>query len=212
VIPKTKGEYVQYDPNAWRISGNCPSCLQHVQYESVGAKDLASVTTGWPKLGHRRCPNAACGQHVFFVSYSTGTETFPPMRLDFDARDIPRPIAASFAEAITCHSTECYRASALMIRRTLEELCKDRGAIGTNLKERITSLGAKVVIPSELLHALDDLRLLGNDAAHIEAQEYDSIGKAEIEIAVAFTKEVLKAVYQYAGLLTKLRGLKKQTS
>jgi len=130
-------------------------------------------------------------------------------RLDFDATDIPKPLVSSFTEAIACHSVECYIASALMIRRTLEELCKDRGATGKNLKERLASLGTKVVLPTELLEALDHLRLLGNDAAHIESQEYDKVGKPEVEIAIEFTKEVLKAVYQYSGLLGKLKGLKK---
>ncbi|OQW36394.1 MAG: hypothetical protein A4E20_07840 [Nitrospira sp. SG-bin2] len=148
-------------------------------------------------------------QHIFFVTNNSTTECFPPERLDFDATDIPKPLVASLTEAITCHSLECYIASALMVRRTLEELCKDRGATGKNLKERLASLGTKVVLPTELLEALDHLRLLGNDAAHIESQEYDKIGKPEVEIAVAFTKEVLKAVYQYSGLLDKLKGLKK---
>jgi hypothetical protein len=56
---------------------------------------------------------------------------------------------------------------------------------------------------------LDDLRLLGNDAAHIESQEYTKVGKEEVEVGIEFGKEVLKAVYQYAALLDKLRALKK---
>ena len=92
---------------------------------------------------------------------------------------------------------------------TLELLCSDRGAQGGNLKERITALGTKVVLPAELLAGLDDLRLLGNDAAHIESKEYDQVGQEEVEVGIEFTKEVLKAVYQYSSLLTRLRALKK---
>jgi hypothetical protein len=91
----------------------------------------------------------------------------------------------------------------------LEELCRDRNAAGGNLKERIKALSAKVVLPQELLDGLDDLRLLGNDAAHIESQEYTKVGKEEVEVGIEFAKEVLKAVYQYAALLGKLRALKK---
>jgi hypothetical protein len=86
--------------------------------------------------------------------------------------------------------------------------CHERNAPGTNLKERLRSLGTKVVLPRELLDGLDDLRLLGNDAAHIESKEFDSIGREEIEIGIQFTKEVLKAVFQYSDLLAKLRSLK----
>jgi hypothetical protein len=60
-----------------------------------------------------------------------------------------------------------------------------------------------------LLDGLDDLRLLGNDAAHIESQEFNSVGKEEAEIGIQFTKEVLKAVFQYSDLLAKLRSLRR---
>jgi len=91
----------------------------------------------------------------------------------------------------------------------LEELCRDRGAAGGNLKERIKALGTKAVLPQELLDGLDALRLLGNDAAHIESQEYAKVGKEEVEVGIEFAKEVLKAVYQYSALLNRLRALKK---
>lgn len=96
-----------------------------------------------------------------------------------------------------------------MVRKTLEELCRDRGANGKNLKERIKDLGTKIVLPTELLEGLDDLRLLGNDAAHIESQEFNKIGKDEVEVGIEFAKEILKAVYQYSALLNRLRSLKK---
>ena len=96
-----------------------------------------------------------------------------------------------------------------MVRRTLEELCSDRNATGDNLKQRLTSLSGSVVLPQELLDATDDLRLLGNDAAHIEAETYDQVGEAEVNVAIELTKELLKAVYQYSSLVDKLKNLKK---
>jgi hypothetical protein len=137
------------------------------------------------------------------------TVSYPAERIDFDATDIPAGILKTFEEAITCHANQCFVAAAIMVRKTLEELCRERGATGKNLKERITALGTKVVLPAELLQGLDDLRLLGNDAAHIESQEYDKVGQEEVEVGIEFTKEVLKAVYQYSALLNRLRALKK---
>jgi hypothetical protein len=92
--------------------------------------------------------------------------------------------------------------------KTLEELCGDRNAQGPNLKERLKSPGTKVVLPTELLEGLDDLRLLGNDAAHIESREYDKVGKEEVEVGLELAKQVLRAVYQLSALLTRLRALK----
>src|SRR5260370_26507473 len=122
---------------------------------------------------------------------------------------IPMPVQSALEEAIKCHSQPCFVASAIMVRKTLEELCKDRSASGGNLKERIKALGSKVVLPEELLQGLDDLRLLGNDAAHIESNEYEKVGQEEVEVGIEFAKEVLKAVYQYSALLGRLRALKK---
>ena len=56
---------------------------------------------------------------------------------------------------------------------------------------------------------MDELRVLGNDAAHIEAKTYDDIGAKELEVASLFTKEILKGVYQYKSLLSALRNFKK---
>ena len=115
----------------------------------------------------------------------------------------------SLEEAITCHANQCYTAAAIMVRKTLEELCTVQNSSGGNLKQRITALGANVILPPELLEGLDDLRLLGNDAAHIESQAYNKVGAEELEVAIEVTKEVLKAIYQYSALLSRLKALKK---
>ena len=95
-----------------------------------------------------------------------------------------------------------------MVRRTLEELCDDRGATGGNLKDRLKSLANTIVVPAELIDGLDSIRLLGNDAAHVESKDFDNVGRDEIELALEVAKEVLKAVYQYSALIAELNALK----
>jgi uncharacterized protein DUF4145 len=149
---------------------------------------------------------------VFFAMTEAARKlliAYPTERIDFDATDLPIEIKGALEEAITCHASRAFRASALMVRRTLEELCKERGAVGSNLKERLKNLGTKVVLPQELLDALDELRLLGNDAAHVESQAYNAVGQEEVEAGIALAKEVLKAVYQYSALVKQLRALKR---
>jgi Domain of unknown function (DUF4145) len=135
--------------------------------------------------------------------------SYPPQVIDFDSTNLPEPILATLEEAIKSHAAGCFKASALMVRRLLEELCTDKGATGNDLKARLAALGKTVVIPQELLTAADELRILGNDAAHIEAKAYDAIGQNEAAVAIELAKELLKAVYQYSSLLDKLRALKK---
>jgi hypothetical protein len=37
------------------------------------------------------------------------------------------------------------------------------------------------------------------------------VGQEEVEVAIEFSKEVLRAIYQYTALLAKIRALKKQS-
>ena len=145
-----------------------------------------------PVLGIRACPNPKCRGVVFLIVGSNSVLSFPAELIDFTAEDIPPAIVNSLEEAIKCHSTGCYKASALMVRRVLEELCRDRQASGNNLKERIAALTKIMVIPIELLEAADHLRLLGNDAAHIEATTYNDVGRAEVEAGITLDKRASK--------------------
>lgn len=186
----------------------CPACRANGNFEPILQYDAATQTG--EILGLRRCPNPTCSALVFFVRDRAGAlQSFPAERIDFDTKDIPQGVHDAFEEAITCHAEQCFVAAAIMVRKTLELICHDRGATGANLKERLAALRSKVILPTELFDGLDYLRLLGNDAAHIESQIFDQVGEQEVEASIEFTKEVLKATYQLKGLVEKIRALKK---
>ena len=198
-----------------RTSLTCPSCGQLGTFETItNITDVLSDNGMY--LGQRVCPNPKCRAHVFvIVDAGKGDlllRSYPPVRIDFDPKGIPPAIVKTLADALTCQAENLFVPAAIMIRRTLEELCEDKKAAGSNLKERIASLQSTIVISKDLFAALDDLRLLGNDAAHVEAKTYDKIGADEIAVAIDVTKEILKAVYQYDSLVSRLEGLKKPTA
>ncbi len=191
-----------------RISTRCPHCGHNGTFESIGHDTLNSNRI----FGLRKCPNQKCFGHLFFVCNTLNKEvliTHPSDTIPFEKENIPEKVLNAFQEAVISHSNNCFVASAIMIRKTLEEICSDRGATGKNLYTRLEDLGTKIVIPKELIEGMNELRLLGNDAAHIESNAFNEIGKNEVEISIEFTKEILKAVYQYESLLKKLRSLKK---
>jgi Domain of unknown function (DUF4145) len=198
----------------------CPHCMHMGSFTSVLPQDFQvqhieqkpgapPTVRGNSFVSIRVCPNNDCRGLVLVVFDGTKAISLPREVLDFDPNNIPPPIAASLEEAIKCHSAECYKAAALMVRRVLEELCEERKAIGSNLKERLVSLSKIVIIPQELIQAADHLRLLGNDAAHIEAKTYQSVGEPEVRIAIDLAKELLKGAYQYKALLSQLTALQK---
>jgi hypothetical protein len=146
---------------------------------------------------------------VFIERVGKELVVHPPETMDFDATDIPGNVRDCMEEAIKCHSQRCWKATAIMVRRTLEEMCDERGATGGNLKERIDSLRGKIIIAEGLLQGAHELRFLGNDAAHIEAKIFNGIGPAEAEVGLLLAKELLRATYQSDALVKKLQALKK---
>jgi hypothetical protein len=195
------------------ISIRCPACRKMGILELVpGVPDVHFNVTVLG-AGPRKCPNPECECFIFIIyrldESRSVIRSYPSERVDFDSSNIPLQITKTLEEALTCHAEGCFTAAAIMIRRTLEELCEDKKATGKNLKDRIASLKTSVILPPELFDALDELRLLGNDAAHIEAKTFDNIGKDEIDAGLLLTKEILKAVYQLDSLVAQLRALKK---
>ena len=199
----------QSQGNGPLIVVTCPACGKGGTFERFNNISDLHIQQQAIWLGQRKCPNHECSAHIFFIqTKDKKIITHPPLRIDFDSSNIPSRIKNSLEEAISCHANENYISAGIMVRRTLEELCKDREASGKNLMQRIKSLQDKVVLPSELFEAMDELRLLGNDAAHIKSREYDQIGNNETGIAIELTKEILKAVFQMNSLVEKLRQLK----
>jgi hypothetical protein len=60
------------------------------------------------------------------------------------------------------------------------------------------------------LDGLDALRLLGNDAAHVESRAYEQVGREEIEVGIAVAQEILKATYQMDSIVGRLKGLQRR--
>lgn len=206
----------QWSPAAGNrpLAMRCPHCRQQGALEADSQAKDQGVGSGF-MVGHRRCPDPDCYQHIFVVFKNPNGElvaTYPAERLDFDASNLPDRVREALEEAVACHAAEAYVAAGMMVRKTLELVCEDREAEGDTLYARIEALRDKVVIPQELLEGMHDLRLLGNDAAHVESRVYNQVGKEEVEIAMDVAKEVLKSVYQLSGLLDRLRGLKRHDS
>lgn len=54
------------------------------------------------------------------------------------------------------------------------------------------ALGDKVILPPELLAGLQNLPLLGNDTAHIEARAFARVGEDEVDLVPGkFSRQVI---------------------
>jgi len=211
---------LKYDKNTYAslepipVVVKCPGCGHRGTFDTIkDYRDQKITGLKFPiTMGQRICPNPECQCHIFFVYHKENNKfiTYPHLRIDFDSKSIPTKIKECLEEAIGCESIGAYIASAMMVRRTLECLCEDRGAEGKYLINKIDNLRPKLTLSEELFQGLHNLRLLGNDAAHVEAKDYEEIGKEEVNIAIKVTKEILKACYQHKNLIEELDSLKKQ--
>lgn len=195
-------------PTGIKISGNCPFCKRDVTFDSPQVKNAFDYQFN-PGIycGSRICPNQNCRKHVFFILGNNELTLFPAQTIQYDNSNLPELVRKHFDEAIICHSEQCYSAAAMMIRRTLEDICHDKESEGANLFNRIENLKSKVVLPPALFTGMHHLRLLGNDAAHIEAQDYNIVGKDEVSLGIELTKQILHAVYQFDDLVSQLEKL-----
>lgn len=196
------------------LSLRCPACrhqaiLQALHQDFQAVQRDGRGTVAW---GARRCPNPECGALILVIKHGQTVISYPAETIDFDASDLPERVLAALEEAVKCHAEQCYVASAIMVRKTLEEVCAERGAGGPNLKERLDALRNNVNLPEPMFDALQDLRLLGNDAAHIESQVFNKVDQEEVEIALDITKEILKATYQLSSIMNRLEARKKASA
>lgn len=198
----------------------CPGCRREGNFQPLGQDLMFQIPVGPAAspvrvlvAGQRVCPNPDCATHVFVVYESARPGrlecSYPAGRIDFDTNGVPGKVSKAFDEALTCYANDCYVGAAMLIRKTLEAVCEDRNAAGADLKARILDLRNKVTLPQDLFDAMDHLRLLGNDAAHIKATTYDSVGKDEVAAGIELAKEIIKGTYQYKGLLDRLKALKR---
>ena len=94
--------------NGGTLSLRCPVCKQNGTFMPKGTDIQFSSEGQLVQVGHRMCPKPSCRAHLFVVLQGADLlASYPPERIDFDAKDVPAPIIQSLEEAITCHANEC---------------------------------------------------------------------------------------------------------
>ncbi|MEM7659058.1 MAG: DUF4145 domain-containing protein [Bacteroidota bacterium] len=189
---------------------NCPHCGADAIFSSFHSISIEAEGSRF-NLNHSVCPNYDCKGYVFIITDFDDHElvdSFPRTKIDFDPEDIPEEIIACLEEAIECEANQCYVAAAIMVRKALELLCDHVQAEGKSLFHRLEKLQERIILPLALKKSLHNLRLLGNDAAHVNSKTYLKIEDEEAEISIEITKKLLEAVFQLNTLVQRLEDLK----
>jgi hypothetical protein len=131
------------------------------------------------------------------VSAFQGQEILYPKekRLILD-ENIPKGIKRIYSQALGSYSCGLYEPCVIMCRKTLEAICVEFEIKKGDLKSRLLLLEKNGIIDQKLLSWSDELRMIGNDAAH---DMNIVIEKVDAQDAIEF----LDAIMLYVFLLDK---------
>ena len=126
-----------------------------------------------------------------------------------EVRGAPALVRLAYAQAekIKPHSKVGY---AVLARRVLETIAKDRCADEKNLSRALGILAARGEIPSTLADAANHIRLFGNAAAHEASMQINEIHVQMIDKLLATLLDHLYTspaeLYEFKGLLGLLEA------
>jgi len=115
---------------------------------------------------------------------------------------IPEKLRQSLAESIKCYKTKAYTATTIMCRRTIEGFCHLRGIKENNLASAIKKLKTNGVINEQLFKWANELRLIGNEAAHNIDLHFSSIDARD---TLDFTIAILDFTYSFKDKFDKFK-------
>lgn len=197
------------------LTTQCPRCEAMVAAQQEGdfRRRLETTTPQDPdteQVALFSCPKCS---HAFLASrhgYDDGftdTTSWDEWDLIYPAEprlgaSVPEPMAKGYLEARRCFGAGAPTAAAIMCRRTLETLCKGKGASGRNLAAMLKDLQTKGVIAAQLFEWADELRLVGNDAAH-NVEEF--VSKEDARDGIEFTRAIIEYVYTFTDAFERFK-------
>jgi hypothetical protein len=102
----------------------------------------------------------------------------------------------------------CFIASTIMIRKTLEDICRKTIPVDKDYIWRLKDLGARVMIPGEIIDRMNDQDFTGNDPELADPAVFPGIGRQRSGMPEVLLRKIMKAESQYERILGKLRQIR----
>lgn len=125
-----------------------------------------------------------------------GVSVLYPSDRNISTDGMPETASRAYDAAARSYQVGLYEPCVIMCRKCIEALCEELGATKGNLKERLDKLRRNGHIDQKLLTWADELRLIGNDAAH----DLDIIIE---QVDAQDALEFVEAILMYAFSLTR---------
>jgi hypothetical protein len=102
----------------------------------------------------------------------------------------------------------CFIASTIMIRKTLEDICRETIPADKDFIRRLKDLGTRVMIPGEIINRMNDQDLTGNDPELADPAVFPGIGRQSSGMTEVLLRKIMKAESRYERILGKLRQIR----
>lgn len=222
-------------PDSFRPNGLCSRCGKQSSFDTLGALPI-TFTSGaqYTPDGKILISNSSdratcfvcrhCNQGIVVIEEEWvddhpsrlgigrgGTITYRgihwwPLPQSNLSPDIPKEIADIYNEASATYYANAPRATAVMLRRTIEAITEHLGENKGSLANRLQALRDKNILQPALLEWAKEVRLVGNQGAHYEPAEMVSMEDARQ--LLDFTKELMKYLFELPAELTRRRSQK----
>ncbi len=149
----------------------CQSCLEALTYRHIDSRNSV------PEISHGQFDLSK--YELVWPKPSGLHDCVPPL------------VRKIYAEAAVI-KTRAPNAFANQIRRSLEAVCKDRGAASKTLAQNLTDLAQRGEIPQTLTEITDVLRQLGNVGSHAGD---DDIAPEYVDVIDDFFRAIIEYVY-----------------
>jgi Cys-tRNA(Pro) deacylase len=111
-----------------------------------------------------------------------------------EGEEIPEHLRAELRDAKACLRAGAHSSAVVMVRRLLEGVCADHGVTAAPLSQALRELRRRGLIEGRLLVWAEELRLIGNEAAHIRAGRISAEDATDV---VVLGEALLDYLYVY---------------
>lgn len=186
---------------------DCPRCRA-----TVDAEVKCDYTTDYGELPFwiryilSRCPRCSTplllSQELYDEEQRSDSKRLYPQPEYQPGRQVPEEIREAFLEALTAYRAGAHTASAIMCRKTLEGVCESEGVKEGTLYASLEAMRDTGIIEDRLYEWADELRLVGNEAAH---DVHVTVGQEDAKDAIQFTHAILEYLYTFRKAFQQFR-------
>lgn len=195
----------------------CPHCGVFAEFVLRHPWDENHPTQGRRHLGAWTC--TSCKYPITGARDPANNEPaqwWPREARTREYPDVPDHIAEDASEAYVCFSVGAIKASVVMARRAVQAMAVNKGATPKKtLFAQIDELAEKEVITPSMKDVAHEIRLTGNEGAHVDAEPVEPLADLtsdEAEDVLAFMDTLLEHVYQVPARVERLRGKRAEKS